>query len=604
MSNRIKPLSAFVANQIAAGEVVERPASVVKELVENSLDAGARRIQIWIEQGGVKRVRVTDDGAGIHADDLVLALSPHATSKIAAADDLDGVATLGFRGEALASIASVARVSLASRTDDAASGWSIDTQDAVPAAVPIAHPRGTTVDVSDLFFNTPARRKFLKTERTELAHIDDIATRLALGRLDVEFDIRSAGTTLHLAPAPTNGLRRVAQLLGDGFAEAAVPIDELHDGLRLHGWVGLPTHSRAHADQQFFYVNGRSVKDRVIATAVKQAYRDVMFHGRHPVFVLYLELDAREVDVNVHPTKYEVRFRDARRVRDFVFGSLNRALRDLRPHAAVGEVHSHAARHEVPEAVVRTLALPLESRLETSAGSWSERFAQQANSAQIESDHARIGSNTHVFQIHKPYAPSPGSTPPLGYAVGQLHDVYILAQNDAGLVVVDMHAAHERITYEKMKAARARNESIQQQRLLIPVAVEVSRADAVLADEHRDRLAALGIEIDRTGPTSLAVRAIPALLAASDAASLLTDVLGDLGVDGSSDRVSRNEDVLLATMACHGSIRAHRKLTIAEMNALLREMEVTANAGQCNHGRPTYWTQSLHDLDQRFLRGR
>ena len=327
MSNRIKPLSAFVANQIAAGEVVERPASVVKELVENSLDAGARRIQVWIEQGGVKRVRVTDDGAGIHADDLALALSPHATSKIAAADDLDGVATLGFRGEALASIASVARVSLASRTDDAASGWTIDAQDANPAAAPVAHPRGTTVDVSDLFFNTPVRRKFLKTERTELAHIDDIATRLALGRLDVEFDIRSGGTTLHLAPAPTDGLRRIAQLLGDGFAEAAVPIDELYDELRLHGWVGLPTHSRAHADQQFFYVNGRSVKDRVIATAVKQAYRDVMFHGRHPVFVLYLELDAREVDVNVHPTKYEVRFRDARRVRDFVFGSLNRALR-------------------------------------------------------------------------------------------------------------------------------------------------------------------------------------------------------------------------------------------------------------------------------------
>ncbi|HTO57727.1 MAG TPA: DNA mismatch repair endonuclease MutL [Pseudomonadales bacterium] len=602
MSNRIKPLSAFVANQIAAGEVVERPASVVKELVENSLDAGARRIQVWIEQGGVKRVRVTDDGAGIHADDLALALSPHATSKIAAADDLDGVATLGFRGEALASIASVARVSLASRTDDAASGWTIDAQDANPAAAPVAHPRGTTVDVSDLFFNTPVRRKFLKTERTELAHIDDIATRLALGRLDVEFDIRSGGTTLHLAPAPTDGLRRIAQLLGDGFAEAAVPIDELYDELRLHGWVGLPTHSRAHADQQFFYVNGRSVKDRVIATAVKQAYRDVMFHGRHPVFVLYLELDAREVDVNVHPTKYEVRFRDARRVRDFVFGSLNRALRDLRPNAAVGGVHSHAshaAHYDVPETVVRALALPLESGSEPIVGSWnSEAFAKQPSS------NPQDGWNSRVLEIHKPYAPSPGTTPPLGYAVGQLHDVYILAQNEAGLVVVDMHAAHERITYEKMKAARAKNESIPQQRLLIPVAVEVSRADAALAGEHRERLASLGIEIDRTGPTSLVVRAIPALLAATDAANLLADVLGDLGEDGSSDRVSRSEDVLLATMACHGSIRAHRKLTIAEMDALLREMEVTANAGQCNHGRPTYWMQSLHDLDQRFLRGR
>ena len=592
MSNRIKPLTAFVANQIAAGEVVERPASVIKELIENSLDAGARRIQVWVEQGGVKRVRVADDGAGIDADDLALALSPHATSKIATADDLDGVASLGFRGEALASIASVAKVSLASRTDDAASGWRIQSNGAgEPVVEPIAHPRGTTVEVSDLFYNTPARRKFLKSERTELAHVDDIATRLALGRLDVEFDIRSGGTTLHLAAAGADGLRRVAQLLGDGFAEAAVPIDEAYGGLRLHGWVGLPTHSRAHADQQFFYVNGRSVKDRIVGHAVKQAYRDVLFHGRHPVFVLYLELDARQVDVNVHPTKYEVRFRDARGVRDFVFGTLNRALRDLRPQSGgVGAttVQATGARYDAP--VARTIGLPLDAP--------TEPFDLLRREALVQRQ-----ARSHVDEAHPPYVPT-GSTPPLGYAVGQLHDVYILAQNESGLVVVDMHAAHERITYEKMKAARARNESIRQQRLLIPVTIDVSRADAELADEKREWLASLGIEIDRAGPTRLVVRAIPALLGTSDAANLLGDVLADLAEGGASDRIRHSEDDVLATMACHGSIRAHRKLTIAEMNALLREMEVTENAGQCNHGRPTYVVQSMTDLDQRFLRGR
>jgi len=592
MSNRIKPLTAFVANQIAAGEVVERPASVIKELIENSLDAGARRIQVWVEQGGVKRVRVADDGAGIDADDLALALSPHATSKIATADDLDGVASLGFRGEALASIASVAKVSLASRTDDAASGWRIQSNGAgEPVVEPIAHPRGTTVEVSDLFYNTPARRKFLKSERTELAHVDDIATRLALGRLDVEFDIRSGGTTLHLAAAGADGLRRVAQLLGDGFAEAAVPIDEAYGGLRLHGWVGLPTHSRAHADQQFFYVNGRSVKDRIVGHAVKQAYRDVLFHGRHPVFVLYLELDARQVDVNVHPTKYEVRFRDARGVRDFVFGTLNRALRDLRPQSGgVGATTAQAtgARYDAP--VARTIGLPLDAP--------TEPFDLLRREALVQRQ-----ARSHVDEAHPPYVPT-GSTPPLGYAVGQLHDVYILAQNESGLVVVDMHAAHERITYEKMKAARARNESIRQQRLLIPVTIDVSRADAELADEKREWLASLGIEIDRAGPTRLVVRAIPALLGTSDAANLLGDVLADLAEGGASDRIRHSEDDVLATMACHGSIRAHRKLTIAEMNALLREMEVTENAGQCNHGRPTYVVQSMTDLDQRFLRGR
>ncbi len=591
MSNRIKKLSSFVANQIAAGEVVERPASIVKELIENSLDAQARRIVLTIEQGGVKRVRVSDDGVGIHADDLQLAVCPHATSKIDIADDLEGVATLGFRGEALASIASVAKVSISTRTASAEVGSRIDVNEGSEAQVgPAAHPRGTTVDVSDLFYNTPARRKFLKSERTELAHLNDIVTRLALARLDVEFETRNGNAIQHLAPSEADGLRRIAQLLGAGFASACVPIDEVRDGLRLRGWVGLPTHSRAQADQQYFFVNGRSVKDRIVAYAVRQAYRDVLFHGRHPVFVLYLELDPRQVDVNVHPTKYEVRFRDARNVRDFVFGALSHALRSVRPAEATSELARRPERNH--------------SHLHERG---SDHHAHSMPSLQ-QLMALSSAADTHALPVREldptPYEPDTRVVPPLGYAVGQIHEIFILAENAEGLVIVDMHAAHERITYERMKAARAKSEGIQQQRLLVPLAMNVSPAEAEIAAQNREGLAALGLEIDRSGPTSLVVRAIPALLASSDAENLVADVLADLGTDGSSDRLRHYEDDLLATMACHGSIRAHRKLTLAEMNALLREMEATENAGQCNHGRPTYVVENLRDLDQRFLRGR
>ncbi len=586
-ANRIKRLSSFVANQIAAGEVVERPASIVKELIENSLDAQARRIVLTIEQGGVKRVRVSDDGVGIHADDLQLAVCPHATSKIDAADDLEGVATLGFRGEALASIASVAKLSISTRAADTENGSRIDVDETSEANVgPAAHPIGTTVDVSDLFYNTPARRKFLKSERTELAHLNDIVTRLALARLDVEFEMRNGSAVQHLAPSEADGLRRVAQLLGAGFAAASVPIDEERDGLRLHGWVGLPTHSRAQADQQYFFVNGRSVKDRIVAYAVRQAYRDVLFHGRHPVFVLYLELDPRQVDVNVHPTKYEVRFRDARNVRDFVFGALNHALRSVRPAGAPPEPHRHDGVH-VHDRVSghRAHATPSLQQLMALSSSTANELPVREPETQ-------------------PYEPGTRVVPPLGYAVGQLHEIFILAENAEGLVIVDMHAAHERITYEKMKAVRARSQGIQQQRLLVPITMNVSPAEADVAALNREGLAALGLDIDRSGPASLIVRGIPALLASSDAENLVADVLADLGADGASERLRHYEDDLLATMACHGSIRAHRKLTIAEMNALLREMETTENAGQCNHGRPTFVVENLRDLDQRFLRGR
>ncbi|HEY6598160.1 MAG TPA: DNA mismatch repair endonuclease MutL [Pseudomonadales bacterium] len=592
MAQRIRMLSAFVANQIAAGEVVERPASIVKELIENSLDAGSRRILLTVEQGGVKRVRVVDDGAGMVGEDLPLALCPHATSKIASAEDLEGVATLGFRGEALASIASVAKLKISTCNEGSDHGWSIDNAGAAdaPRVAPVAHPRGTTVDVTDLFYNTPARRKFLKTERTELAHLNDVVARLALARFDVEFEVQNGGHVQHLPPCPSDPLRRVAQLLGAGFRDAAVPIDTQHDDLRLFGWVAKPAYSRAQSDHQFFFVNGRSVKDNLVAHAVRQAYRDVLFHGRHPVFVLYLEMNPRQVDVNVHPRKSEVRFRDARMVRDFVFGVLNRTLRDARP----GDDHHERVPYD-------------RARPEPAAPSLQQLMALVEPSRRDDGVAERAGflweRSPDRDQEIAPTTVERGS-PPLGYAVGQLHDIYILAQNATGLVVVDMHAAHERVLYEKMKAARARSQRIQQQRLLVPVHLDVSPAEAELVEENLELFGELGLELDRSGPASLIVRGVPALLAASDTGGLVKDVLADLHADGSTQRTRHREDDVLSTMACHGSVRAHRRLSLPEMNALLREMETTENAGVCNHGRPTFVVQSLADLDQRFLRGR
>jgi DNA mismatch repair protein MutL len=584
VSPRIQKLPAFVADQIAAGEVVERPASVVKELVENSVDAGARRIVVEIEQGGVKRIEIQDDGVGIHRDDLRLAVARHATSKIASAEDLEGIATLGFRGEALASIASVARLSIASRREGVEAGWRLELHGGEEVSdAPAALPRGTVVAVTDLFFNTPARRKFLKTERTELAHVDEVLSRLALAHFDVAFELRAAPRPPRQLPAARSDderLRRVAALLSPAFAEAAIPIDDARGGLRLSGWVGRPTYSRAQADQQFFFVNGRAVKDRLVGHAVRQAYRDVMFHGRQPAFVLYLEVDPREVDVNVHPTKHEVRFRDSRSVHDFVFGTLNRQLRDDRPLQA----RAQAMQLSVPEgqsSLQRLMALSYPGEVRAYPGEVRE---------------------SHPHALETP-ATEGALVPPLGFAVGQLHGVYILAQNEEGLVIVDMHAAHERITYEALKAQR-HGSAVPAQRLLVPLPVDVTTREADLAEASAEWLAELGLGIDRVGPASLLVREVPALLADGDVAGLVGDVLADLALHGASEQLASREERLLATMACHGSVRAGRHLTIAEMNALLREMERTENAGQCNHGRPTFRVQRLADLDQLFLRGR
>jgi DNA mismatch repair protein MutL len=588
---RIHSLPDQLVNQIAAGEVVERPASVVKELVENSLDAGARSIDVAVEQGGVKKIRVTDDGSGIHPDDMALALSRHATSKILGLDELDRIATMGFRGEALPSIASVARLSLISRRRGVSQGWRVGPDDGL---APAAHPEGTTVEVADLFYNTPARRKFLRTERTELGHIEQVVRRLALARTDVAMRLsHNRRETLRLAPAADQGQaeHRLRSLLGAGFVDHSLHFSHEAVGMRLRGWVALPTFSRSQADMQHFYVNGRMVRDRLVTHAVRQAYSDVLFHGRHPAYVLFLEVDPVLVDVNVHPTKHEVRFREGRLVHDFLFRTLHEVISDTRPAAGepVPAVSAGApaavlpSEGEQPEAQQSPLALGVRE----SVASYRLDFAAQQPAT-------RPGS---------PPGEAPAQeAPPLGFALGQLSGVYILAQNAQGLVVVDMHAAHERVTYERMKAA-LEGEGIRRQPLLVPVPVRVSPREVALAEDHGAVLAAAGLELDTLGGETLVVRALPVHLQGADAERLLRDVLSDLAVHGTSERIQRETLDVLATMACHGSVRANRRLTLEEMNALLRDMERTERANQCNHGRPTWVQVPLGDLDKWFKRG-
>lgn len=618
--SRIHLLSPRLANQIAAGEVVERPASVIKELLENSLDAGAQRIDIEVEQAGVKLLRVRDDGSGIVEDDLPLALSRHATSKIQQLDDLERVNTLGFRGEALASVSSVSRLTLTSCAAGADQGWQVETEgrDMAPRLQPAAHPQGTTVEVRDLFFNTPARRKFLRTEKTEFSHLEEVVKRLALSRFDVAFSLRHNGRPVfNLRPAQTEqeARRRVATVCGPAFVEQSVTLDEERGGLRLWGWVGLPTFSRSQADLQYFFVNGRMIKDKLVAHAVRQAYRDVMFHGRHPTFVLFMELDPGVVDVNVHPTKHEVRFRDGRMVHDFLFSTLHRALADQRP----GDM-PQAERASVPEASpvsgLQAGVFSGQTRMPLAepAGQWQSSRPQPASIAADMSGYQALygaGEDTGSSGMSAALAAADTSLPavddkdipPLGFAVAQLHGVYILAENAQGLVVVDMHAAHERITYERLKLAMA-DEGLRSQPLLVPESLALSQREADCAEEHAQWFQRLGFALQRMGPESMAIREIPALLRQADAEQLVRDVLADLLEYGSSDRIQAHQNELLSTMACHGSVRANRRLTHAEMNALLRDMEQTERSGQCNHGRPTWTAMSMAELDKLFLRGR
>jgi DNA mismatch repair protein MutL len=627
---KIKLLSPRLANQIAAGEVVERPSSVIKELLENSLDAGATRLDIDVEDGGIKLIRVRDNGSGIDKDDLPLALSRHATSKIYELDDLEAVATLGFRGEALASISSVARLALISSTLENDSGWQVvaEGRDMETQLSPAPHPRGTTVEVRDLFFNTPARRKFLRTEKTEYTHLEDVVKRLALSRFDVAFNLRHNGRAIYSWRAGDTQLereRRVAQICGPAFMENAVHIEIERGNYRLWGWVAQPAFSRSQADLQNFYVNGRAIRDKLVGHAVRQAFQDVLHHGRHPAFVLYLELDAATVDVNVHPTKHEVRFRDNRNVHDFIYSSLHHALANVRPedtlarqqHPAdysqtrtegiaagefkgqenIGFAHSSASNQTDLSSDTSTDSSRVNS------GSFYQRnySPSYSTSSSVVREQMAVYSALHQSPQNLPESPSE-DIPPLGYAIAQLKGIYILAENAQGLIMVDMHAAHERVTYERMKSAF--NEGgIHTQPLLVPESIAVSEKEADCADNFQSIFQSLGFELQRAGPETLLIRQIPIILQRAKVEQLVRDVLSDLIEHGSSERIQHHINDILSTMACHGSVRANRKLTIPEMNALLRDMEATERSGQCNHGRPTWLLQSLDDLDKMFMRG-
>ncbi|NND89323.1 MAG: DNA mismatch repair endonuclease MutL [Granulosicoccus sp.] len=606
---RIHQLPDHLINQIAAGEVVERPASIVKELVENSLDAGATRIVVDLEQGGLERIRVRDNGCGIEAEDLPSALSRHATSKIGSMDDLQRVATLGFRGEALPSIASVSRLALTSRTESAEYGAHIDYQPDVPLRQqPAAHPMGTTVDVGSLFYNVPARRKFMRTPRTEFARCETIVKTLAMAQPDCAFVLTHNGKSVFECKAAADSPARdarITRILGKGFGEAAraVSIDAV--GQLLTGWIADPSFSRSQADMQYFYVNHRMVRDKVITHAVRQAYSDLIYHQRHPAFVLFLQTDPATVDVNVHPGKQEVRFRDSQLVHGFIRRSIREFLAAVNPASILssGEAQvtadTHPASGTVSERHPFQRPMPLQVREQFDAmarlGAAGTRapdplspYARQGNALQQRSASDDEGQSV---------------IPPLGFARAHLHGVYILAENRDGLIIVDAHAAHERITYERLKASYHEGE-LKRQALLVPLTVDVSEAEADRCEAESEWLQGLGLVVDRMAPERLCIREVPVILGQADVSALLRDVLSDLMNHDSSERLRAAVDQVLSSMACHGSVRANRDLSLSEMNALLRQIEGTPNSGQCNHGRPTWTSLDMQSLDKLFLRGR
>lgn len=624
----IVPLPDLLVSQIAAGEVVERPASVVKELLENAIDAGASRIELRIEEGGIRRVTVSDDGVGIPPGELPLAITRHATSKIDSLAELERVASLGFRGEALASIASVASVSITSRVAEADSAWRIDAD--TGALAPAAGTRGTVVEVADLYARTPARRKFLRSAATESAHCIEAFRRVAIAHPGIGFALVVDGRRSEQWPAGDWQARALAGL-GADFRDAHRVLGRGDEAHGLHGLLGLPTASRARADRQYFHVNGRFVRDRVLMHAVRQAYADVLHGERHPAYVLALALDPRLVDVNVHPAKTEVRFRDSQAVHRLVFTTVRDALRTAAGVArapgvlAAGAGVGPGARYrppqsqdglglEVPGAGAAAASVPAgPAALAGAPDGWraapgpasrSDRIPGTGTGPGLAAVRAAIAAlePTGSAAMEPGNDPAAGDMPPLGFAIAQLHGIYILAQNAAGLVLVDMHAAHERIVYEKLKAAAAHG--VESQPLLIPVTLRVDELAVRCAEEHREQVAALGLELDPISPTTIAVRRVPLALARADAAALARDVLDELREHGSSRAIEAHRDELLATMACHGAVRANRRLSIGEMDALLREMETTASADQCNHGRPTWVQLPLGEIDRWFLRGR
>jgi DNA mismatch repair protein MutL len=601
---RIQLLLPQLINQIAAGEVVERPSSIVKELVENCFDAGADQIVIEIEQGGTRLIKIRDNGCGIEKDDLSLALSRHATSKIASLHDLEQVVSMGFRGEALPSISSVARLTLISRVANVDCAWrvSADGSERDFNPQPDPHPEGTTVDVRDLFYNTPARRKFLKTEKTEFAHIETVVQRLALSRFDTGLTLlHNQKEILTLKPAVTDveQEQRIAGICGSAFIDNAVKIDFEASGLRLSGWVGLPTFSRSQQDMQFFYVNGRLIRDKLVSHAIKQAYQDVLFQGRHSVFVLYLTLDPALIDVNAHPAKTEVRFREGRLVHDFLFSALHRSLANIRPGKTTAATYT--ATEFKPTSDSGSRQLP-----STQPSYRFQRPPQQATLPLHVSEDRQAyrqlpsASVSDTQPVQQPQAEQ--EHPPLGYALAHIHAVFILAETKTGVILVDAHAAHERVTYERLKQQYGEG-VVPSQPLLLPIKLNVRSVEADLVEQHSEFFTSLGFELNRSGPEAIILRSIPALLGQHDVDTLIRDVLADMVEHGTSSRIQEQSNHILSTIACHSAVRAHRRLTIAEMNALLRDMERTERSGQCNHGRPTWVELSAQDLDKFFLRG-
>ncbi|KUY88111.1 DNA mismatch repair protein MutL [Burkholderia territorii] len=642
----IQPLPDQLISQIAAGEVVERPASVVKELLENAMDAGATTLRIVLEEGGVKRISITDDGCGIPPAELPLALMRHATSKIRSLEELEAVATLGFRGEALASIASVAEMSITSRTADAAHATKIDAT--TGALSPAAGAVGTTIEVRELYFNTPARRKFLKSEQTEFGHCLEMIRRAALARPDVAISVLHNGKAVEHWNATEPALR-VAKILGDGFATAHLPLDEQAGPLAVYGCAGLPTASRGRADQQYFFVNGRFVRDKLLTHAVRAAYEDVLHGDRYPSYVLFLDLPPEAVDVNVHPSKIEVRFRDSRSIHQYVFHAVQRALARHAGASPETTAGGHAAQlAPAPSSPASFLNTPLGQGTATGTGGSSGFSAARSSSSSGNTwmRQARMTQGTlPVAQplalydalfgrkdtgagtpdgtttlardpadaANAPVAPLPGfaTSPadasvhdeqPLGFALGQIHGIYVLAQNAHGLVIVDMHAAHERILYEQFKNALA-DRTVAVQSLLLPISMTATPVEIGTVEEERDTLESLGFDLAVLSPTTLAIRAVPALLKDADLQSLARAVLADLHAFGGSRVLTERQHELLGTLACHHAVRANRRLTLDEMNALLRQMEATERADQCNHGRPTWYQLTLNDLDRLFMRG-
>jgi len=611
---RIQLLSDQLISQIAAGEVVERPAAALKELLENSLDAGSTDIQVLLMQGGIKQLRVADNGSGIAKDELTLALTRHATSKIASLEDLEAVNSLGFRGEALASIASISRTQISSRAVASQHAWRISTEGSELLALePAALDAGTVIEVSDLYFNTPARRKFLKTDATEFGHCEQAFNRIALSRPDVAFMLQHNGRALCRLTVSVPE-KRFGEILGSEFAAEAFAVDESAAGLRLWGMAAKPTFNRHSRDTQYVYVNGRFVRDKLLAHAIRQAYQDVLHHDRHPAFVLFLELDPNLVDVNVHPSKTEVRFRDGQAIHRFIFHALHKAL--ATPTGRSNAVSASQSGHNpftAPNAAAPSYPSyqsQINLRAQQPTNFYQTLFgqgllAQDTSAGQYAADGAAIGFNVANTNLSADSTASAQEFA-LGFAVAQIHGVYILAQNALGLVVVDMHAAHERIMYEQLKNALDAKQ-VAMQPLLLPVSfnadrLEVATVEAVLAS-HDNSLQQLGFDIAILSPTTLAVRAVPTMLQQADTVTLARDVLRDLREFGASRALTERRNELLGTMACHAAVRANRQLAIAEMNALLRDMEATERSGQCNHGRPTWFQVSMSDLDKMFMRG-